>query len=106
MKRTYLILSIIGFILPNVLVLQESIEKGNYMLYRYPLDTFADMFANRISSIFAIDLLFAVLVFFIWSYYESKIKGIKNLGWVWLSTMLFGLAGAFPLFLYLREDKK
>ena len=57
-------------------------------------------FANRIATIFAIDLLFGVLVFFIWTYQEAKRLSIRNIGWVWLITMLFGFAGALPLFLY------
>ena len=64
MKNTYLILAILGFIAPSVLVLLESVETGNILLYTNPLATINGMFANRISSIFMIDLLFAVVVFF------------------------------------------
>lgn len=103
MKKTYLILCIIGFISPNILVTIESIETGNLLLYMNPVATFQGMFANRISSIFAIDLLFAVVVFFIWSYEEAKTHQLKNLWLVWTCTMLLGLAGGFPMFLYLRE---
>ena len=105
MKKTYLILCIIGFISPNVLVAMESIETGNVLLYANPVATFTAMFANRISTIFAIDLLFAVLVFFIWSYQEAKKHQIPSLWLVWLLTMLLGLAGGFPLFLYLKEKQ-
>lgn len=103
MKNTYLVLAIIGFILPSIFVLLESIETGNILLYAKPMVTMESMFANRISSIFAIDLLFAVMVFFVWTYVESKKHQIKHLWIVWLLTMLLGLAGGFPLFLYLRE---
>lgn len=103
MKNVYLILCILGFIAPSILVFMESIETGNILLYTNPLATIEGMFANRISSIFMIDLLFVVMVFFIWSFGESRKKEIKNLYVVWLLTMLLGLAGGFPLFLYLRE---
>ncbi|PKV52571.1 uncharacterized protein DUF2834 [Aquimarina sp. MAR_2010_214] len=103
MKRVYLIAAIIGFIVPTFFVVIESIATGNILLYTNPLATFNGMFANRISSIFAIDLLFTVLVFFIWSYKQSKKHKIKPVYVVWLLTLLFGLAGGFPLFLYLRE---
>lgn len=103
MKKLYLLLAIIGFIAPTVLVFMESVETGNILLYANPVATIDAMFANRISSIFMIDLLFAVLVFFLWSYHEAKQKQIPKIGLVWLLTMLFGLAGGFPLFLYLRE---
>ena len=105
MKKVYLGLAIIGFILPNVLVLQESLESGNILLYADPMATLSGMFANRISSIFSIDLLFGVLVFFIWTYRESKRYQIKNLPVVWLITLLFGFACGFPLFLYLKSTR-
>ena len=103
MKKIYLILAIIGFILPTIFVIRESVETGNILLYTNPMATIEGMFANRISTIFIIDLLFGVLVFMIWSYRESKAHGIKNIMAVWLFTFLFGFAGGFPLFLYLRE---
>ncbi|MCP4441575.1 MAG: DUF2834 domain-containing protein [Aureispira sp.] len=106
MKTVYLILTILGIIAPNVLVIQESIESGNIMLWLHLNDTFQAMFANRISSIFMIDLLFAVLVFMIWSYQKGKQYQIKQVGWVWVATMLLGLAGGFPMMLYLIEKKK
>lgn len=104
MKTLYLVLAIIGFAAPNYLVLLESIEHGNVLLYTDPASTFGSMFANRISSIFSIDLLIAVLIFFVWSYKESKAKKMKGIVWIWLCTMLFGLAFGFPLFLYKRVD--
>lgn len=102
-SRIFLVLAWIGFILPNIWVCIESLETGNYLLYAKPLDTIQAMFANRISSIFAIDLLFTVLVFLGWSYWLSKSRKIKGWGWVCISTFLFGLAGAFPLFLYFKS---
>jgi len=103
MKNIYLILAIIGFIAPNILVSIESIETGNILLYTNPVLTIEGMFANRISSIFIIDLLFVVFVFFIWTFHDGKNSGVKRTWLVWLLTMLFGLAGGFPLYLYLKE---
>ena len=103
MKNTYLLLAILGFILPTIPVVSESIDTGNILLYAKPMETINGMFANRISTIFMIDLLFTVLVFFIWSWWESRKHKVQWLGLVWVSTLLFGLAGGFPLFLYLRE---
>jgi hypothetical protein len=105
MKKLYLILTVIGFLIPNYLVVLESLETGNYLLYTDLPATFAAMFTNRISSIFAIDLLLVVLMFFIWSFYSAKIRNFSSLYGVWILTMLFGLAMGFPLLLYLREEK-
>lgn len=102
-SRIYLALAWIGFILPNIWVMIESFETGNYFLYTKPLDTIQAMFANRISSIFAIDLLFTVLVFLGWSFWLSKTQKIRGWAWVCFTTFLFGLAGAFPLFLYFKS---
>jgi len=103
MKKLYLILALIGFIVPNIFVLIESVETGNILLYANPMATFEAMFANRISTIFSIDLLLAVLVFFIWTYFDGRSNGVKKIGLVWVLTMLFGLAGGLPLYLYFRE---
>ena len=103
MKTIYLLLAIIGFVAPSVLVFIESVETGNILLYANPFVTMEGMFANRISTIFMIDLLFAVLVFFTWTYSDGKKYKVKSIGLVWLLTMLFGLAGGFPLYLYLKE---
>lgn len=105
MKNKYLILTIIGTILPSIFALKETFESGNILLYRYPIDTFKGMFANNISSTFMMDLLFIVVLFLIWSFYEAKKLKIKGIGWIWLYTFAFGIAGGLPLFLHFREKK-
>lgn len=105
MKNIYLILAILGFVLPNYFVFLESLETGNILLYADPVYTFQSMFANRIAMIFSLDLIWVVLVFFVWSYRESKVYKIKGLGIFWLVSMLFGLSGPFPFFLCVRERK-
>lgn len=104
-RKIYLFLAIVGFVLPNIFVAIESIETGNILLYMNPLATFKAMFSNRISTIFIIDLLFAVLVFFIWSYNDSKRLGLKHIWLIWLLTLLFGFACSLPLYLFIRQNK-
>lgn len=106
MKKTYLTLTIIGTILPNIFVCIESYKTKNYLLYAKPLETFNGMFANNISSAFMVDLLFIVTLFFVWSYKESKVYNIKNIVLIWTYTFAFGIAGGLPLFLYIREGKR
>lgn len=105
MKKLYLVLSILGFIAPNIFVAKVSYETGNILLWLDPITTFFSMFANDIASAFMTDLLFVVIVFFIWSYSEAKKYEIKNLWVIWVLTMMFGIAGTFPLFLYWREKR-
>jgi hypothetical protein len=109
MKKVYLFLSVIGFIIPNIIVYMVSVETGNYLLLLNPSATIAGMFANGISSAFIADLLVVVFVFFIWSESQAKRYKIKRVWIYWLLTLLFGMAGTFPLFLYMietRRDKK
>lgn len=103
MKNLYLILAIGGFIAPNLLVIPYSIETGNWLFWLDPMATMEGMFPNQIASAFMIDLLWAVPVFFIWSWNEAKKLGIKNVWLYWVATMLFGVAGPLPLFLWKRE---
>ena len=102
MRSLYLILSIIGFITPNIFVLMVSIETGNVLLWLHPMATIKGMFANSISPAFVVDLLIAVFVFFIWTYSESKRLKMKKPYLIWILTLLFGMAGTLPLFLYQR----
>lgn len=105
MKKLYLILSAIGFILPNIWVANVSLETGNWLFWFDLKTTLSAMFANDIATAFTVDLLFVVLVFFVWSFKEAKKYQVPKLGLIWILTLLFGLAGAFPLFLYFREKK-
>lgn len=106
MKNIYLILSVIGFIAPNIFVAVESVETGNVLLWLDPTATINGMFGNRIATAFIVDLLVVVFIFFFWTYHEAKQHGIRNVWVIWVLTMLFGMAGTFPLFLYLREKQK
>jgi hypothetical protein len=103
MKTLYLFLAIVGFIAPNVLVFYESVETGNILLWLDPQATMNGMFGNRIAAAFVTDLLCVVLVALIWIIVESRKVGMKN-SWMYVVlTLLFGLAGPLPLFLYQRE---
>ncbi len=105
MKNLYLTLTILGFIAPNIWVAMVSIETGNVLFWLKPMETMNGMFGNKISTAFIVDLLFVVLVFFIWSYHEARKYNMKTPWLIWILTMLFGLAGTFPLFLYQRQSR-
>ena len=104
MKKIYLILAIAGFIAPNIYTFKVSIETGNWLFLLDPAATLNGIFANDTSTAFIIDLIFGVIVFFIWSFSEATRLGIKNVWLIWLLTMLFGIGGSFTLFLYMREN--
>ena len=106
MKTFYVFLTIVGFLAPNIFVAIESWETGNILLWLDPMATLQGMFGNRISTAFIIDLLMAAFVFFYWTCHEARLHQIKNVWRIWLLTLLFGMAGSLPLFLYMREGKK
>jgi len=103
LRNLYLLLTVAGFILPNLLVAKVSVETGNFLLWLDPRATVAGMFGNEVSAAFVIDLLVVVAVFFYWSYQESRRLSISSTWQIWLLTLLFGMAGSFPLFLYRRQ---
>jgi len=61
------------------------------------------MFSNEIASVFILDLLLVVLMFLAWSYREARRLGMKEWWITSIFTVLLGLAGGLPLFMYLRE---
>jgi hypothetical protein len=106
MKTIYLLFAVLGFVAPNIFVAIESVETGNVLLWLDPPATIRGMFGNRISTAFIVDLLVVVYIFFFWTYHEARQYKIRNVWVIWVLTLLFGMAGTFPLFLYLREKVK
>ncbi len=78
MKTFYIAAAIAGYAGANSLVLLESVQEGNILLWTKPLETAAGMFANRISTIFAIDLFLVVAVAFVWMYDKGQRLGVKT----------------------------
>ena len=105
LKRLYIALAVVGYISANWFVLQVSIDTGNLLLWTRPLQTMAGMFANRITTAFAVDLLFTALVACIWFHVEGTRIGMRRVWSYWLLTLAFGLAGTLPLFLLHRERR-
>ncbi len=103
MKLLYLAMAALGYVLTALLMLLESFENKNVLLWTKPDETVSALFINRITTIFAVDLLWAVLVFFVWVLVEGRRLGMRRLWQYPLLTLLFGLAGTFPLFLYHRQ---
>jgi hypothetical protein len=60
MERVYLGLAIVGFLVPNTVTLIESVQTGNILFWADPARTTAELFANRTSAAFALDLFATV----------------------------------------------
>lgn len=100
MKRLYFFLAIIGFALPyyffTSFLLENSLDLGLL---------FNQLFANDISTFFAVDLIITALVLLIYIYQEAHRLQISNWWAYGIATLLVGPSFAMPLFLYLRETQ-
>ncbi len=99
MKKTiYLTFAIIGLIIPYYFLFSFLGENG----FNIPL-LIQQLFANQISTFFAVDLIISIIVFWFYIYFEAAKFNMKN-WWLYILTSLtVGLSFALPLFLYFRE---
>ena len=99
-KNVFLILAIIGFVVPYYFFLQLPAENG----FNLPL-LIQPFFANNFMKGSAMDLTISVIVFWVYVFVEANRLQMKN-PWVYLlATLMVGLSFALPLFLYFRERK-
>ena len=97
-KNIFLVLAIIGFIVPYYFFLRLPAEDG----FNLPA-LIQPFFANNFMKGAAMDLTISVIVFWIFAFAEANRLEMKN-SWVYvLATLLVGLSFALPLFLYFRE---
>jgi hypothetical protein len=100
MKNVYLVLAILGFIVPYYFFLQLPAEHG----FNLP-SLVQPFFANNFMKGAAMDLTISVIVFWTFMFVEANRLQMKN-AWIYiLATLLVGLSFALPLFLYFRERK-
>lgn len=98
-KTVYLCLCIVGFALPYAAFLPWVAEHGGI-----PIRLFVQqLFANRISAFFGLDVIVSAIVLLRFAAAESARLRIPNRWMVLVATLLVGVSLALPLFLYLRE---
>ena len=98
-KKTYLLLSILGFFIPNYFAYLIFVEQKGFDLNRF----ISDISLNASSRFILIDLGIAATTFMVFLIYEFRRLKIK-LWWLPIvGTFLVGLSFGFPLFMYLRE---
>ncbi len=99
-KNLYLVLSLMGLFLPYWFFFNFLNSNGlNVALL------IQQLFANNISTFFAVDLIISIIVFWIYMAGEATRLQMKN-GWLYiLASLTVGLSFALPLFLYFREKK-
>jgi hypothetical protein len=88
-----------GIIIPYWFALPFFLIHGpNFRLF------FEEIFATRISSFFAADLIVASVIFLVWSRRDARERGIAGWWIVVLSNLVVGLSLALPLYLLKRLD--
>lgn len=97
MQLIYSILSILGFMLPYSQLIPFFAENG----WNLPL-FWSQLFANQISSDFALDLIISSVVFWIFLLKEGIKLQMKYLGIYIILNLIVGLSFALPLFLWMR----
>jgi len=99
-KNLYLVLSWIGLVLPYWFFFNFLKANGfNASLLVQQL------FANNISTFFAVDLSISTIVFWVYLTSEAIKLQMKNWWLYILASLTVGLSFALPLFLYFRERK-
>jgi hypothetical protein len=100
MRRVYIILAVVGFVLPYYFFISFLIENGLNLLF-----LFEQLFANDIATFFVVDLLITAIVFLVFSYQETRRYQIGNWWAYLLATLFVGPSFSLPLFLYNREAR-
>lgn len=97
-RHFYLVCCVLGLLLPYSQFVSWVLERGfNVALF------FREMFANRISAFFAMDVIVSAIVLIWFIYSEGK---RLRVGLLWLptvGTLAVGVSFGFPLFLFLRQ---
>ena len=99
-KHLYLFLCLAGTILPYLFLVPFLREHG--------LDlrrVFEELFANRISSFFGMDVIVASVCLWIFVLFEGRKLQVKHLWAPVVASLTVGVSLGLPLFLYLREAR-
>ena len=99
-QYVYLFLCILGTVLPCSQLLPFLREHG--------LDVsllFKDLFSNRISAFFGLDVIVSSIVLWVLVLTEGRRQQMRHL-WIYIvCNLLVGVSLGLPLFLYMKERK-
>jgi hypothetical protein len=101
MKRLYLGLFVLGCVLPLSQLVPWLIAHGGLDLRLF----LADLFANRVSGFFALDVIVSAVVVLSWIAGERRRLGLRHAWMPVLATLLIGVSAGLPLLLYLRREE-
>ena len=97
-KTLYLALCLAGLLLPYSQFVPWVLQHGlNPALF------VRELFANRISAFFGMDVIVSAVALLVFTRIESARLGIRKRWLVVIAVLTVGVSLALPLFLYLRE---
>ena len=94
----YLLLAILGAVLPYSQLVPFLREHG--LALRLLVE---QLFANRISAFFGLDVVISSLVLWTFVFVEGRRRKIRHLWLPVVGNLLVGVSLGLPLFLYMRE---
>lgn len=100
-RYLYLAFALIGLALPYSQLVPWITE---HHALNMPL-FFRDLFANRISAFFALDVIVSAIVLISFIQIEGKRLGMRLLWLPTVGALLVGVSFGLPLFLYLRQGQ-
>jgi len=97
-KTLYLALCLTGLLLPYSQFVPWVLQHG-----LNPALLVRELFANRISAFFGMDVIVSAVALLAFTRIESRRVGIRRRWLVVVAVLTVGVSLALPLFLYLRE---
>jgi hypothetical protein len=101
LRHLYLVFCLLGLLLPYSQFVPWIIE---HHALNMPL-FMRDLFANRISAFFALDVIVSAIVLLVFIQSEGRRLRVRLLWLPMLGTVFVGVSLGLPLFLYLRQSK-
>ena len=99
-KATFLILCVLGILLPLSQFVPWVIDNGLNM----PL-FFQELFSTKVGGFFGMDVIVSAVVLFVFIFAEGRRLGMPNLWIPVVATLSVGVSLGLPLFLYMRQSK-
>src|SRR6516164_9513685 len=97
-RHVYLVCCVLGLVLPYWQFVPWLLEHGlNITLF------FRELFANRISAFFVMDVIVSAIVLIWFIQTEGKRLRVHLLWLPTVGTLVVGVSFGFPLFLFLRQ---
>ena len=99
LRHLYLAFAVIGLVLPYSQFIPWIMEHHALNMSIF----IRDLFANRISALFAFDVIVSAMVLILFIQTEGERLGMRLLWLPTFAVLLVGVSLGLPLFLYLRQ---